>query len=100
LGTAIHNIRLLESLGVHEKELEGKNAELELFVEELMNADRLKNEFLANTSHELRTPLNSIIGFLNLVLDGLCESEEEQKELLGHALRSGRHLLDLINDVL
>ena len=100
VGTTIHNIRLLESLGVHEKELEGKNAELELFVEELMNADRLKNEFLANTSHELRTPLNSIIGFLNLVLDGLCETEEEQKELLGHALRSGQHLLSLINDVL
>jgi signal transduction histidine kinase len=100
VGTTIHNIRLLESLGVHEKELEGKNAELELFVEELMNADRLKNEFLANTSHELRTPLNSIIGFLNLVLDGLCENEEEQKELLGHALRSGQHLLSLINDVL
>lgn len=100
VGTTIHNVRLLESLGVHEKELEGKNAELELFVEELMNADRLKNEFLANTSHELRTPLNSIIGFLNLVLDGLCETEEEQKELLGHALRSGQHLLSLINDVL
>ena len=100
LGTAIQNVRLLESIQEQQEELQAKNAQLELYVEELMNADRLKNEFLANTSHELRTPLNSIIGFLNLVLDGLCESEEEQKELLGHALRSGRHLLDLINDVL
>jgi len=100
VGTAIHNIRLLESIRVQQKELEAKNAQLELFVEELMNADRLKNEFLANTSHELRTPLNSIIGFLNLVLDGLCENGDEEKELLGNALRSGQHLLSLINDVL
>ena len=100
VGTAIHNIRLLESIRIQQKELEAKNAQLELFVEELMNADRLKNEFLANTSHELRTPLNSIIGFLNLVLDGLCENAEEEKELLANALRSGQHLLSLINDVL
>ncbi|HKW51842.1 MAG TPA: ATP-binding protein [Candidatus Eisenbacteria bacterium] len=100
VGTAIQNVRLLESIQEQQEELQAKNAQLELYVEELMNADRLKNEFLANTSHELRTPLNSIIGFLNLVLDGLCENEEEQRELLGHALRSGRHLLDLINDVL
>ena len=100
LGTAIENARLLESVRVHQRELEEKNTQLELFVEELMKADRLKNEFLANTSHELRTPLNSIIGFINLVLEGLCENEEEQRELLSHAVRSGRHLLDLINDVL
>ncbi len=100
VGTAIQNVRLLESIQSHQEELQEKNAQLELYVEELMNADRQKSEFLANTSHELRTPLNSIIGFLNLVLDGLCESEAEQKELLGHALRSGRNLLDLINDVL
>ena len=100
VGTAIENARLVESIRVHQKELEEKNAQLELFVEELMKADRLKNEFLANTSHELRTPLNSIIGFINLVLEGLCENEEEQRELLNHAVLSGRHLLDLINDVL
>ena len=100
VGTAIQNVRLLESIRAHQEELQAKNVQLELYVEELMNADRLKSEFLATTSHELRTPLNSIIGFLNLVLDGLCQSEEEQKELLGHALRSARNLLDLINDVL
>ena len=100
LGTAIQNVRLLEALTVHQAELEEKNQELERLVDELRAADRLKSEFLANTSHELRTPLNSIIGFLNLVLDGLCESEEERQELLGHALRSVKHLLGLINDVL
>jgi len=60
----------------------------------------MKSEFLANMSHELRTPLNSIIGFLNLVVDGLCQDEAEQTELLRHALTSSRHLLNLINDVL
>ena len=100
VGTAIQNIRLLESIRHQQTQLEAKNAQLLEYVEELIQADRLKNEFLANTSHELRTPLNSIIGFLNLVLDDLCQNEEEKKELLGLALRSGKHLLNLINDVL
>ncbi|HET9252538.1 MAG TPA: ATP-binding protein [Candidatus Eisenbacteria bacterium] len=100
VGTALQNLRLLESIRQQQSLLEQKNAQLLEYVEELIHADRLKNEFLANTSHELRTPLNSIIGFLNLVLDDLCQSEEEKKELLGLALRSGKHLLNLINDVL
>lgn len=100
IGTAVQNVRLLESVRRQQQELREKNDELETLVSRLLEADRLKNEFLANTSHELRTPLNSIIGFLNLVIDGLCENEEEQMELLHHALTSGRHLLSLINDVL
>jgi len=93
-------VRLLESLTQHQAELEDKNQELERLVDELRATDRLKSEFLANTSHELRTPLNSIIGFLNLVIDGVCESDQERQELLGHALQSAKHLLELINDVL
>jgi signal transduction histidine kinase len=100
IGTAVQNVRLLESVRRQQQELREKNDELETLVSQLLEADRLKNEFLANTSHELRTPLNSIIGFLNLVIDGLCENEAEQMELLNHALTSGRHLLSLINDVL
>jgi PAS domain S-box-containing protein len=100
IGAAVQNVRLLESVRRQQQELKEKNEELETLVSQLLEADRLKNEFLANTSHELRTPLNSIIGFLNLVIDGLCESDEEQMELLNHALTSGRQLLSLINDVL
>ena len=68
--------------------------------DELAQADRLKSEFLANTSHELRTPLNSIIGFLQLIHEGLCESRDEELVYIQNALTSGQHLLSLINDVL
>jgi PAS domain S-box-containing protein len=67
---------------------------------ELDRASRLKSEFLANTSHELRTPLNAIMGFLRLVLDGLCDDPAEEREFLQNALDSARSLLNLINDLL
>ncbi|MFP4296833.1 MAG: ATP-binding protein [Spirulinaceae cyanobacterium] len=63
-------------------------------------ASRLKSEFLASTSHELRTPLNGIIGFLRLILDGMADTEEEQREFLDEAHHSALHLLNLINDIL
>jgi PAS domain S-box-containing protein len=67
----------------------------------LHEASRLKSEFLANMSHELRTPLNGIIGFSEFLIDEKPGSlNEKQKEYLGDVLNSGRHLLQLINDVL
>jgi len=67
---------------------------------ELEKADKMKSIFLATVSHELRTPLNSIIGFLGLVLDDLCESGDEEKTLLQDALNSSKNLLFLINNML
>ncbi|MBA3461381.1 MAG: response regulator [Deltaproteobacteria bacterium] len=68
---------------------------------EIREASRMKSEFLANMSHELRTPLNAIIGFAELLYDGQVKpSMPEFKEFLGDILTSGRHLLQLINDVL
>jgi CheY-like chemotaxis protein len=67
---------------------------------QLEEASRLKSEFLANTSHELRTPLNGMIGFLQLVLDGMCDSREEERDYQKQAMQCSRHLLGLINDVL
>lgn len=67
---------------------------------ELEKADKMKSIFLATVSHELRTPLNSIIGFLGLVLDDLCESREEEKTLLRDALNSSKNLVFLINNML
>jgi PAS domain S-box-containing protein len=62
-------------------------------------ANRAKSTFLANMSHELRTPLNAILGFTEL-LDMDPATTEDQREQLDIILRSGEHLLGLINDVL
>ncbi|MBI3243670.1 MAG: GAF domain-containing protein, partial [Chloroflexi bacterium] len=64
------------------------------------DANRLKSEFLANTSHELRTPLTGIIGSLSMVLDGLCDSPEEEREFARIAYTASERLLTIINDVL
>ncbi|MDP1822218.1 MAG: response regulator [Archangium sp.] len=67
----------------------------------IQEANRLKSEFLANMSHELRTPLNAIIGFAELLHDGQVRPDMPQhQEFLGDILASGRHLQQLINDVL
>ncbi len=76
------------------------NQELTLLNERLERLARVKDEFLANTSHELRTPLNSILGFTTLLLEEPVLSREETMEFLGSILRSSRHLLGLINDIL
>ncbi|MFW6437516.1 MAG: PAS domain S-box protein [Armatimonadota bacterium] len=81
-------------------ELQSANRSLEMARSEAEEANRLKSEFLANTSHEIRTPLNGIIGYLQLVLNDLCDSREEEREFLEGAAESANHLLELINDVL
>jgi len=86
---------------VLEEQLRRKNEELEEQYRRVQEANRLKSEFLANMSHELRTPLNAIIGFAELMHDGkVGPVSAEHKEFLGDILTSGRHLLQLINDVL
>ena len=70
-------------------------------VTQLRELDRLKSSFLANMSHELRTPLNSILGFTDVMLEGL---DGNLTEYMDNDLRliqkNGQHLLHLINDVL
>ncbi|MDP2156704.1 MAG: ATP-binding protein, partial [Nitrospirota bacterium] len=64
-------------------------------------ANKAKSDFLANMSHELRTPLNSVIGFSEILQDELFGTlNDKQKEYVGDIQSSGRHLLDLINDIL
>ncbi len=68
---------------------------------QIQEASRLKSQFLANMSHELRTPLNAVIGFADLLQAGYIPSDSPKyQEFLGHIGTSGRHLLQLINDVL
>ncbi|MDR3576819.1 MAG: GAF domain-containing protein [Anaerolineaceae bacterium] len=76
-------------------------AEQTATVERLRELDQLKSSFLANMSHELRTPLNSILGFTQLIIEGLdgplTEGMQSDLSLID---KNGRHLLNLINDVL
>jgi signal transduction histidine kinase len=84
---AIHNAQLF-------RELEAKSRELEV-------ASRHKSQFLANMSHELRTPMNAILGYTELIADGIYGTvPEPMRDVLTRVDASGRHLLGLINDVL
>lgn len=67
----------------------------------LMELDRLKSVFIASMSHELRTPLNSVIGFSSVMINQWAgKINEEQKNLLTIILQAGKHLLELINNVI
>jgi len=80
--------------------LQALNQELEFAGAQLMEANAIKDEFLAQVSHDLRTPLNSILSFTKLVLDGLCTDPQEEKEVLRDVFSSGQLLLRLVNDLL
>ena len=80
--------------------LQTLNQELEQAGAQLAEANAIKDEFLAQVSHDLRTPLNSILSFTKMVLDGLCTSPEEEKDVLRDVFSSGQLLLRLVNDLL
>jgi PAS domain S-box-containing protein len=73
-------------------------AEAEAARDEAEQANRAKSEFLARMSHELRTPLNAILGFAQLLEIGQLPSEHA--ESVGQILHAGRHLLNLIEEVI
>jgi signal transduction histidine kinase/DNA-binding response OmpR family regulator len=84
---AIQNARLFRAL-------ETKTAELEV-------AGRHKSDFLASMSHELRTPLNAVIGFSDVLLERMFgELTQKQEEYLHDIRGAGRHLLELLNEIL
>jgi PAS domain S-box-containing protein len=82
-------------------ELRIKNEQLGRALDTARSATLAKSRFLASISHELRTPLNGIIGFSEMMYDNrLGPVTEEQRDVVADILASGRHLLQLINDIL
>jgi PAS domain S-box-containing protein len=82
---------------------EKKKAEHSLIEAKMLaeHNNRIKSEFLANMSHELRTPLTAVIGFSDILQEGIAgELEEKQLGYVEHINKSGKHLLEIINDIL
>jgi signal transduction histidine kinase/ActR/RegA family two-component response regulator len=90
--------QMAESLQRSRTELGEQHAQLAASREDADRANLAKSEFLSRMSHELRTPLNAILGFAQLLeLDDLSD---RQRDNVAHIVAGGRHLLDLINEVL
>jgi signal transduction histidine kinase/CheY-like chemotaxis protein len=96
---AIANARLMQNQRLLASELESK---VEERTKELTAANHAKSQFLANMSHELRTPLNAILGFSELLSDDVTGRFDEatRRRYLEQIHSSGKHLLQLINDIL
>jgi signal transduction histidine kinase len=98
--------RMLRQLLSQQDKLQDVNATLDKKIDELAQANmrlfemnRLKSDFLSTVSHELRTPLNSIIGFSD-VLAELATLDEKHRRYARNVQKSGRVLLEMINDIL
>jgi signal transduction histidine kinase/DNA-binding response OmpR family regulator len=81
------------------RELKDKANELALQKEKAEESTKMKSQFLANMSHELRTPMNSILGLTELILENNT-LKGKNKERLEVVLKSGKRLMNLINDIL
>ena len=101
MAATAQKARLVEDLRRANAALTESNAELERQYVALLEARRVKDEFLANISHELRTPLTAVMGYLALMDEGLAGPvTEEQRRTLEQVRTSSQHLLDLIGDLL
>lgn len=80
-------------------ELEEAKSLLEVSKEQAVESDRTKSNFLANMSHEIRTPITALIGFAELLRKGNAD-QDTTREYLDIIVRSGKHLIQLVNEIL
>jgi signal transduction histidine kinase len=102
VALANHQLRESNDLLIRKnQELEVQRKKIEIQNFKLVEASRLKSQFLATMSHELRTPMNAIIGFSQLLLRPKCGLlTHQQKDMVERILNNGKHLLMLLNEVL
>jgi signal transduction histidine kinase/CheY-like chemotaxis protein/HAMP domain-containing protein len=101
LGVALTNALNFEETRSLSVEITKRNEELSAKNKEIEKAYKVKSEFLSSMSHELRTPLNSIIGFSSVLLGPSGDPlTPDQRMALEKVLKNGKHLLQLINDIL
>ncbi len=101
LGVALTNAMNFEETKSLSVEITKRNEELSTKNKEIEKAYKVKSEFLSSMSHELRTPLNSIIGFSSVLLGPSGDPlSPDQRMALEKVLKNGKHLLQLINDIL
>jgi signal transduction histidine kinase len=101
MAATAEKARLIDDLRRANGALQDSNAELERQFVALLEARRLKDEFLANISHELRTPLTAVIGYISLMQEGLAGPvNSDQQETLEQVKDSSEKLLSLIGDLL
>jgi len=100
-AVSVNNANSFTQMQVMAAQMKNQRDELEIQSKQLEIASMTKSEFLANMSHELRTPLNSIIGFSEVLHDQTFGPvNEKQLKYINNVLVSGKHLLQLINDIL
>jgi signal transduction histidine kinase len=101
LAATAEKARLITDLLKTNVALTASNMELERQYADIVEARRLKDEFLANISHEMRTPLTAVIGYISLMQEGLAGPvNDEQQQTLEQVKASSEHLLTLIGDLL
>ncbi|HID55696.1 TPA: HAMP domain-containing protein, partial [Candidatus Poribacteria bacterium] len=101
IGAGMNSLRQFLNLQRLSRELQERQVEIERKNRELLQAQKMKDQFMANMSHELRTPLNSIIGFADLLKEKIIGTlNEKQLQYVQNILQSAEHLLSIINDIL